>query len=264
MSIARAAHVWHTSRYERLSTPDDRRCPPRGRRRGDRVPVRAVRGHAREAEREADPVPAARGAARRRRRVRRLRGGRHRPDARQPRSDRDARRRQLHAAAVEARDRLVRLRRDRGGRGVAVLPADDPPPPARARVGRGLRVQDRLRARVLPGSPDRGRGDRDRGPARHARAALLRHPRADAIVRLRRRRRSPRELTRLEPLRHRPRGRKRAVRAELRLRRGADDLRPRGLLPLHGRGAGAGARADRDLHAEAVRPPDRKRVPTST
>ena len=55
---------------------------------------------------------------------------------------------------------------------------------------RGLRVQDRLRARVLPGPPDRGRRDRDRRPARHARAALLRHPRADPLVRLRRRRRA--------------------------------------------------------------------------
>ena len=128
----------------------------------------------------------------------------------------------VHAAAVEAEDRLVRLRRDRRGRGVAVLPAHDPAPPDRALRGRGLRVQDRLRARVLPGPPDRGRRDRDRRPARHARAALLRHPRADPALRLRLRGGPQRQLARLGPVRHRPRGRQRAVRAELGLRRRAD------------------------------------------
>ena len=58
---------------------------------------------------------------------------------------------------------------------------------------------------------------------------------------------------RLGQLRDRPRGRQRPVRAELRVRRRADDLRPRDLLPLHGRVAGAGARAHRDVHAQAVR-----------
>ena len=38
----------------------------------------------------------------------------------------------LHAAALEAGGRLVRLRRHRRGRGVALLPADDPAPPARS------------------------------------------------------------------------------------------------------------------------------------
>ena len=45
------------------------------------------------------------------------------------------------------------------------------------------------------------------------------------------------------------------------VRRRARLLRPRDLLPLHGRVAGAGARADRDVHAEAVRAPDRQRLP---
>ena len=66
---------------------------------------------------------------------------------------------------------------------------------------------------------------------------------------------------RLEQLRQRPRGRERPVRAELRLRRRAHHLRPRDLLPLHGRVAGAGAGADRHLHAEAVLAPDRQRLP---
>ena len=69
------------------------------------------------------------------------------------------------------------------------------------------------------------------------------------------------DAARLGQLRHRPRGRERPVRAELRLRRRADHLRPRHLLPLHGRVARPGARPDRDLHAEAVRAPDRQRLP---
>ena len=73
-----------------------------------------------------------------------------------------------------------------------------------------------------------------------------------------------RQLAGLGAVRHRPRGRERPVRAELRLRGRAHHLRPRCLLPLHGRGDGAGARPDRDLHAEAVRPPDRQRRATST
>ena len=66
---------------------------------------------------------------------------------------------------------------------------------------------------------------------------------------------------RLEQLRDRPRGRERPVRAELRLRGRAHHGRPGDLLPLHGRVAGAGARPDRDVHAEAVRPPHRQRLP---
>ena len=62
-------------------------------------------------------------------------------------------------------------------------------------------------------------------------------------------------------LRHRPRGRQRPVRAELRVLRRPDDLRPGDLLPLHGRVAGTAARADRDVHAEAVLASDRQRLP---
>ena len=125
----------------------------------------------------------------------------------------------------------------------------------------GLPVQDRLRARVLPAAADRGRRHRDRRPARHPRAALLRHPRADPELRLRLRGDQERQLAGLGAVRDRPRGRQRAVRAELRPRRPADQQRSRGLLPLHGGGDGAGARADRHLHAEAVRQPDRQRLP---
>ena len=125
------------------------------------------------------------------RRVRGLRGRRHRPAAERPGHDRDARRALAHAAAVAPGGRALRLRRAGRGRGVAVLPAHDPAPPARPRPGARLRVQDRLRARVLPRAPARGRRDRARRPARHARPALLRHARADAQPRLRGRRRAP-------------------------------------------------------------------------
>ena len=170
--------------------------------------------------------------------------------------------RTLHAAAVAAGGRALRLRRDRRGRGVAVLPAHDPAPPARARAAElgfefkiGVELEYFLVRRRADG------GDRARRPARHARAALLRHARADAQPRLRRRGVAQPQRARLGQLRHRPRGRQRPVRAELRLRRRADDLRPRDLLPLHGRVARAGARADRDVHAQAVPAPDRQRLP---
>ena len=107
----------------------------------------------------------------------------------------------------------------------------------------------------------RGRRDRARRPARHARPALLRHARADALARLRDQRGAARQHAGLGHLRHRPRGRQRAVRAELPVRRRAGHLRPRDLLPLHGRVARPGARPDRDLHAQAVRAPDGQRLP---
>ena len=61
-----------------------------------------------------------------RRRVRRVRRRRDRPGAERPGHRRDARPRQLHARAVAAEPRALRLRRHRRGRGVAVLPAHDP------------------------------------------------------------------------------------------------------------------------------------------
>ena len=106
-----------------------------------------------------------------------------------------------------------------------------------------------------------GRRHRARRPARRPRPALLRHARPDPLARLRHRRRPPRQRARLGHLRHRPRGRERAVRAELPVRRRARLLRPGGVLPLHGRVARAGARADGHVHAQAVRAPDRQRLP---
>ena len=117
------------------------------------------------------------------------------------------------------------------------------------------------RARVLPRAPPRGRLDRAGRLARHARAALLRHARAHAQPGLRLLGGRQHHRARLGQLRHRPRGRQRPVRAELRLRRRADDLRPGDLLPLHGRVDGPGARADRHLHAEALPASDGQRLP---
>ena len=103
--------------------------------------------------------------------------GDDRPAPERPRPRGDARRALLHAAAVAAGRGAHRVRRPRGGRGVALLPAHDPAPPARARALARLRVQDRRRARVLPRAQARGRLDRAGRPARHARPALLRHAR---------------------------------------------------------------------------------------
>ena len=168
---------------------------------------------------------------------------------------------QLHAAVVEAGRGAARLRRARGGRGVALLPAHDPAPPARPRPRARLRVHDRRRARVLPRARARGRRDRAGRPARPPRPALLRHARPHAQPRLHVAGVALRDRLRLEQLRQRPRGRERPVRAELRLLRRAHHGGPVRVLPLHGRVARAGARHDRHVHAEAVRPPHRQRLP---
>ena len=123
----------------------------------------------------------------------------------------------------------------------------------------GLRVQDRDRARVLPRAAERRRHDRDRGQARHAREAVLRHGGPDAAVRVPDHGVAVLQRARLGELRERSRGRERPVRAELRVRRRARHVRPRDLLPLHGAHAGRAVRADRDVHAEAVHDADRQR-----
>src|SRR5690349_20469952 len=110
------------------ATPDGgggARVHPRQRHR---VPVRAVRGHARQAEREARAGLALRRPADRRRGLRGLRGGRHRPDAELAGHGGDAGHPHAHAAPLPPERRAVRLRRLRRGRGVAVRPAHDPPP----------------------------------------------------------------------------------------------------------------------------------------
>src|SRR5436190_1875253 len=68
------------------------------------------------------------------------------------------------------------------------------------------------------------------------------------------------QRARVGQLRQRPRGRERAVRAELHVHERARELRPRDLLPLHGARPRRTERDDRDLHAEAVLAPDRQRL----
>ena len=87
------------------------------------------------------------------------------------------------------------------------------------------------------------RHDLDRRHARHAREAVLRPEGSDAQLRLPDDDLALLQRARLGQLRQRPRGRQRPVRAELRVRRRADELRPRDLLPLHGAHARAAARA---------------------
>ena len=98
--------------------------------------------------------------------------------------------------------RPPRLRRHRRGRGVALLPAHDPAPRARARALDGLRVHGRRRARVLPRAQARRRLDRAGRSARHARPALLRHACAHAQPRLRVPGVATHHGARLEQLRH--------------------------------------------------------------
>ena len=198
----------------------------------------------------------------RRRRLRRVRRRRHRPGPRRPGHDRDARPAHADDPAVAPERRALRLRRHGRGRAVAVLPAHDPAPRARPGRGAGLRAQDRRRARVLPAAPRRRRQARARRPARHARAALLRHARADAQPRLRLRglaRRSPALGWDNYATDHEDANGQ--FEQNFAVRRRADHLRPGDLLPLHGRVAGPAARADRDVHAQAVRASDRQRLP---
>ena len=155
------------------------------RRERHRVPVRAVRGHARQAERQARACASVRRPDGGRRRLRRVRRRRDRPVPARPGPRGHAGRAQLHAACLEARRGAARVRRSRGGRGVALLPAHDPPPSARPRERARLRVQGRRRARVLPRTGDRGRRNRAGGSARPARPALLRHARPHPQPRLR-------------------------------------------------------------------------------
>ena len=151
-----------------------------------------------------------------------LRGRRDRPAAERSRHRGDPRPRQLHARAVAAEPGALRLRRDRRGRGVAVLPAHDP---AQRRSPRRRRRATSSRSGSSSSTSSsqlqRRRHDRDRRQARHAREAVLRHGGPDAAVRLPDHGLAVLQRARLGQLRERPRGRERPVRAELRVRRRA-------------------------------------------
>ena len=149
----------------------------------------------------------------------------------------------LHARAVAAGAGRAAVRHPRRGRALAVHPAADPEADAgegpRARPG----LQRRLRGGVLPRPAPRRRRRGAGRPARHRRGALLRRQGPDPDVRPPDHGVEVHEPARLGELRQRPRGRERPVRAELRLRRRADQRRPAHLLPLHGPHAGAQTRA---------------------
>ena len=168
---------------------------------------------------------------------------------------------QFHAGSVGADPGPLRVRHPRGGRGVAVRPAHHSAAAGRESGGEGLRVHDRHGARVLPAQAARGRLDRDRGLARHAREALLRPQGPDPQLRVSRHGLAVRERARLGELRERSRGRERPVRAELHVHGRAGELRPGNLLPVHGALACGAARNARDLHAQALHRADRKRLP---
>ena len=98
-------------------------------------------------------------------------------------------------------------------------------------------------------------------PARHHGQALLRPAGPDAPLR-----RGLRDLRRhagagLGSLPERPRGFQRPVRDELELRRLPGHRRPPHLLQVHGEVDRREARAARDLHAQALHPPHRQRLP---
>ena len=197
-----------------------------------------------------------------RRRLRRLRRRRDRPGAERPRHRRDPRPRQLHAGAVAAEPRALRLRHHRRRRGVAVLPAHDPAATCSRRrreqgyefkIGLELEyflVELREDGSIEIADPH----DTLEKPCYDMDGLTRRYDFLTTVSQLLQR-------ARLGQLRQRPRGRERPVRAELHLRRRARQLRPRDLLPLHGAHARRAARDGRDLHAEAVHAPDRQRLP---
>ena len=162
--------------------------------------------------------------SRRRRRLRRLRGGRDRPGADRPRHRGDPRPRRASRRCPGSRtspaSRATSRSRARSGRTARARSSAVSSRRARAQ---GYEFKMGLELEYFLVQRARGRVDRDRRPARHAREALLRHRGPDAPVRLPDDRLEVLQRARLGELRERPRGRERPVRAELHLRRRADD-----------------------------------------
>ncbi len=127
-------------------------------RRGDRagrrgVPLRHVRGHARQAVRQAGAGLGHRGPDGGRGGLRRIRRRAHGPDALVARHPGHARSRLVHAGAVAARPRHHPMRPACPGRAVAVRAPGHPAPPDRSALADlGLRPQGRRRGGVLPGA----------------------------------------------------------------------------------------------------------------
>jgi hypothetical protein len=152
---------------------------------------------------------------------------------------------------------LVPLRPARRGETLALRPAGDPQERAGPGAGSAARAVRRRRDRVLPGPSRRRRHPRPGRRQGHRGPSLLRRPRSHPDVRPPHRDLDGDERPRAGQLRQRPRGRQRAVRAELRLRRRPDHRRPRHHRPLPHLRARRAARHDRDVHAQALRRPRR-------
>ena len=227
-----------------------------------RVLLRAVRRHVRTAEREAVPGRAISTTRRRRRGVRRVRGRRDRPGAERPRHRRDPRLGELHAGPLAAEPRALRVRRDGRGRGVAVLPADDPAHAcSRSAKEKGSSSRWGSSSSTSSSSSTRTGRSRSRTATTRSRSPATTSPgltrRYDFLTTVSRycndlgwgnyandhedaNGQFEQNFTYDDAL---------------------DELRPRDLLPLHGPHARGAARDDRDVHAEAVLEPDRQRLP---
>ena len=161
---------------------------------------------------------------RERRRLRRLRGGRDRPGAGRSRHRGDPRPRELHAGALAAEPRAVRLRRHGRGRAVALLSrARSSAAFSRGRSRQGYEFKIGLELEYFL-----VRRREDGSIELADKLDTLEKPCYD-ITGLTRQLRLPddglevHQRARLGELRERPRGRERPVRAELHLRRRADD-----------------------------------------
>ena len=174
-------------------------------------------------------------AAGRRGRVRRVRGRAHGPDP------------VVAGHPGHARPRARTCRRP-GGRGSASSSATPtswasrgPSPPGSSCAGSssawptaGYALKVGAEAEYFLVRRNARRRHRGRRPAGPGRGALLRRPGPDPDVRPPHDGVAPHEHARVGQLRQRPRGRQRAVRAELPLRRPADHGRPGHRVPLHG------------------------------
>ena len=144
-------------------------------------------------------------------------------------------------------------------RSLALLPAHHLAAPAREGHPARVRRQRRRRARVHAPQARRAGWLRPVGRPGYAGQAVLRPARAAPQPGRLDDAHHVRPGAGLGPLRERPRGRQLPVRAQLPLRRRADDGRPPHLLQVDGQDRGRAARAAGHVHAEAFRPPHRQR-----
>ena len=248
---------------ERESTTSDgeRGRPHRGDRAGRRgVPLRHVRGHARQAVRQDGPGLRHRGPHGRRGGLRRVRRRAHGPDAVVARHPGHARPELVHAGAVAARVSAsssatpmswASRGRSRPGSSCAASSSAWPT------VGYALKVGAEAEYFLVRRTDEGGIAvadpqDQAAAPCYDARALTRMYDHLTTVSR-------HMNTLGLGQLRQRPRGRQRAVRAELPLRRPADHGGPGHRVPLHGAQPGRRGRHARHVHAQAVLAPHRQR-----